>query len=62
MSRFKEALDSDEFVVTSELGPPKGCDLTKMKHHIEMLKEHVHAMNITDNQIGRGPYGKIDGW
>jgi methylenetetrahydrofolate reductase (NADPH) len=61
MSRFKEALDSGEFVVTSELGPPKGCDLAKMKHHIEMLKDHVHAMNITDNQSSVLRYPSLGG-
>lgn len=47
---FKEALDSGEFVITSELAPPKGTNLEKMKHHIELLKECVDAMNITDHQ------------
>ena len=34
MSRFKEALDSDKFVVTCEIGPPKGVNLDKMRHHV----------------------------
>lgn len=47
---FKEALDSGKFVITSELAPPKGTNLEKMKHHIELLKDRVDAMNITDHQ------------
>lgn len=47
---FKEVLQSGEFVVTSEVGPPKGCDLKKMEHHIDTLKDQVHALNVTDNQ------------
>ncbi|MBU0599533.1 methylenetetrahydrofolate reductase [bacterium] len=47
---FKEVLKSGEFVVTSEIGPPKGTNIEKMMHHIEMLKDKVHGMNVTDNQ------------
>lgn len=47
---FREVLSSAEFIVTSEIGPPKGTDLSKMEHHIEMLKNKVHALNVTDHQ------------
>jgi methylenetetrahydrofolate reductase (NADPH) len=47
---FKEVLDSGEFVITSEVAPPKGTNLEKMIHHIELLKDKVHAMNLTDHQ------------
>ena len=47
---FKEALASGKFVVTSEVAPPKGTNLEKMAHHIELLKDKVDAMNITDHQ------------
>lgn len=50
MSRFKEALDSGKFVVTAEIGPPKGVNLEPMKHHVALLKDRVDAINITDNQ------------
>lgn len=49
-SAFKKALQSGKFVVTSEVAPPKGTNLDKMAHHIELLKEMVDAMNITDHQ------------
>jgi 5,10-methylenetetrahydrofolate reductase len=50
VSAFKEALSSGKFVVTSEIGPPKGTNLKNMNHHIELLKDKVDALNITDHQ------------
>jgi 5,10-methylenetetrahydrofolate reductase len=47
---FKDALDSGKFVVTSEVAPPKGTNLDQFKHHIELLKDKVDAMNVTDHQ------------
>src|SRR4030043_1217719 len=49
-SRFKEALNSGKFVITSEIAPPKGTNLEKMLHHIEILKDRVDAINVTDHQ------------
>jgi len=50
VSRFKEALDSGKFVITSEVAPPKGTNLEKFLHHIDLLKDKVDAINITDHQ------------
>jgi len=50
VSAFKKALDSGKFVVTSEVAPPKGTHLDKMAHHIDLLKDRVDAMNVTDHQ------------
>ncbi|MBW1796903.1 MAG: methylenetetrahydrofolate reductase [Deltaproteobacteria bacterium] len=50
VSSFKKALESGKFVVTSEVAPPKGTNLEKMGHHIELLKDKVDAMNVTDHQ------------
>jgi 5,10-methylenetetrahydrofolate reductase len=47
---FREALESGKFVVTSEVAPPKGTNLEKFKHHVELLKDKVDAMNVTDHQ------------
>lgn len=49
-STFNDALKSGKFIVTSEVAPPKGTNLEKMKHHIELLKDKVDAMNVTDHQ------------
>lgn len=47
---LKEALNSGEFVITAEVGPPKGVDIEELLRHIDMLKDKVHALNVTDNQ------------
>jgi 5,10-methylenetetrahydrofolate reductase len=49
-SLFEEKLKSGEFLVTTEVGPPKGADITEMIHHIDLLKDKVDAINITDHQ------------
>ncbi len=49
-SSFKKTLDSGKFVITSEVAPPKGTNLEKMAHHIDLLKDKVDAMNVTDHQ------------
>jgi len=61
MSRFKEALDSGKFVVTAEIGPPKGVNLEPMKHHIELLKDLVDGLNVTDNQSSVLRYPSLGG-
>ena len=47
---FQEALNSGKFAVTAEAGPPKGTDIKKIVHEVEMLKGKVDAVNVTDNQ------------
>jgi 5,10-methylenetetrahydrofolate reductase len=49
-SLFEEKLHSDEFLVTTEVGPPKGVDISEMIHHIDLLKDKVDAINVTDHQ------------
>ncbi|MBA4370090.1 MAG: 5,10-methylenetetrahydrofolate reductase [Coriobacteriaceae bacterium] len=44
------AFDSGRFVVTSEVGPPKGTDVAAMLETAEVLAPHVDALNVTDNQ------------
>ncbi len=50
ISQFSRYLDSDEFVVTCEIGPPKGTNTEPMEHHIDLLRDRVHAINVTDHQ------------
>ena len=48
--RITELFDNGQFVVTAEVGPPKGCH---MEHVVEEAKEYlsgITAVNITDNQ------------
>jgi len=61
VKRFKEALNSGKFVVTSEIGPPKGTNIEKMHHHIDLLKDKVVAMNVTDHQSSVMRFPSIGG-
>ncbi len=49
-SNLEKLLERGEFVVTGELGPPKGPDAEVVKKKAAMLKGYVDAVNITDNQ------------
>ena len=49
-SLFEEKLNSNKFLVTTEIGPPKGVDVSEMVHHIDLLKDKVDAINVTDHQ------------
>jgi methylenetetrahydrofolate reductase (NADPH) len=60
-TRFKEALDSGKFVITSEIGPPKGTNTEKMEHHIDILKDKVDAINVTDHQSSVMRFPSIGG-
>lgn len=50
MRRLREALQAGEFVVTAELEPPKGTDLTPVLSQAKALVGLVHGVNVTDNQ------------
>jgi methylenetetrahydrofolate reductase (NADPH) len=60
-SKFRTLLDSDKFVVTSEIGPPKGTNIDKMHHHIGILKDKVDAINVTDHQSSVMRFPSIGG-
>ena len=48
MSTLSNALHSSEFVVTSELTPPKGLDLAPLLEKAALLKPYVSAINLTE--------------
>ena len=51
ISKLQEALLSGNFVVTGEIGPPKGVNVDKCLHEAEeYLKGKVVAVNVTDIQ------------
>jgi methylenetetrahydrofolate reductase (NADPH) len=58
---FREVLKSGKFVVTSEIGPPKGTNTEKMLHHIDLLKDKVDALNVTDHQSSVMRFPSIGG-
>lgn len=61
VSLFKQILNSGKFVITAEVAPPKGTNLGKMVHHIELLKDKVDALNVTDHQSSVMRYPSIGG-
>jgi methylenetetrahydrofolate reductase (NADPH) len=48
MSRFRQAVEAKEFLVTAEVTPPKGGNPERMLRVAQSLKGRVHAVNITD--------------
>jgi methylenetetrahydrofolate reductase (NADPH) len=50
MSKLMQLLESRKFVVTGEIGPPKGVDLGKCLQDAEVLRSQVTAINVTDLQ------------
>lgn len=49
-SRLEKVLASGQLAVTSEVGPPRGCNLDVIKEKANMIKDYVDGINITDNQ------------
>ncbi|MBM4445378.1 MAG: 5,10-methylenetetrahydrofolate reductase [Chloroflexi bacterium] len=60
-SLLEEKLYSQEFLVTTEIGPAKGADISEMVHHIDLLKDRVDAINITDHQSSVMRFPSIGG-
>jgi len=50
MSDFSEALARGDFVVTGEIGPPKGTNVEPCLEDAEHLRGKVAAINVTDIQ------------
>ncbi len=50
MSVLQEALTAGKFVVTAEIGPPKGVDVEPMLEEAHFLQRCVDAINVTDQQ------------
>jgi len=49
MPSFAEVLKSGKFIVTAELNPPKGTDLSDLMKKAELLRDYVDAFNLTDS-------------
>lgn len=52
-SKFAQALASGSFLVTCELDPPKGIDLSLLDDKLSKIKEVVNAVVVADNPKGR---------
>ncbi len=49
-SNLEKVLTEGHFAVTSELGPPKGTSADFIRRKVEVLRNYVDAVNVTDNQ------------
>ena len=47
---LQSALESGKFVITTEVGPLKGTDITELEEVAELLQGRVDAANVTDQQ------------
>lgn len=60
-STFRELLKSGRFLITSEVGPPKGTNLKEFRHHVELLIDKVDAVNVTDHQSSMMRFPSLGG-
>ena len=47
---LKEKIESNNFIVCGEIGPPRSCDGDVIREKSKYFKGIVDAVNITDNQ------------
>lgn len=60
LSNLQEKLDSATFVITGEIGPPKGTNVDPcLKEAEEYLKNRCTAVNVTDNQSSVMRFGSM---
>ena len=53
-SLFQRRLQAGQIVVTGEVAPPKGASRATLERVAGAMREHVDAINLTDNQRGIG--------
>jgi methylenetetrahydrofolate reductase (NADPH) len=49
-SKLERILAAGHLAVTSECGPPRNCDGAVIEKKANLIKDHVDAINVTDNQ------------
>lgn len=49
-SHLARTLGADKFVITAEVAPPKGCDVSSFMRDATSVAPFVDAVNVTDNQ------------
>ena len=49
MITFEQAIAEEEFVITGEISAPISAGSSELEDKIDLLKDSVHAINITDN-------------
>ena len=53
MTKLEEKIRAKSFVVTTELTPPKGTDLTDLFAKADALKGYADAINLTESPRAR---------
>jgi methylenetetrahydrofolate reductase (NADH) len=66
--KLTELFDKGTYVLTSEVGPVKGCvresnngDAAAFLQEADLVRDHVHAINVTDNQSAVMRLGSLAG-
>ena len=49
-SKLQKIIAAGHLAVTSEVGPPRSADGGVIDHKANLIKDHVDAINVTDNQ------------
>jgi 5,10-methylenetetrahydrofolate reductase len=49
--KFKDILESKKFIITAEIPPPKDTLKEKFIQEVDLIKNYVDAINITDNAL-----------
>jgi len=57
--RLREALASGKFVITAEVGPPKGTNVEHILEEAEHFRGRVDAVNVTDLQAAAMRLGSL---
>ena len=61
VSKLAQALQKGEFVITAEIGPPKGTDVAEFRAKARAFAGKVTAVNVTDNQRALVKLGPVAG-
>jgi 5,10-methylenetetrahydrofolate reductase len=56
---LRPVLHSDQFIVTSEVGPPKGVNMEHVFEEAKLLGPRVHGVNVTDIQAAAMRVGSM---
>jgi len=57
--RISELFKKGEYVITAEVGPPKGCHPDHLLHEADEFLKGVTAINVTDSQSSKMRMGSL---
>ena len=58
---LRQTFKNGKFAVTVEVGPPKGVDVSEFLSSVDLLKDKVDAINVTDQQSAVMRLGSLVG-